>query len=307
MLLKLKKSAIGKSFSHVPLRTILIVPFVLQLFAAVGLTGYLSLRNGQKAVNDLAGRLQNEVSLRVNQHLNSYLNTARHLAQINGDAIELGLINLESQEQIGQFFWQQLQLYNVGYMSLATKIGDFTGAGYFAGNNIVVDESSLRKNGNRDDYVYEVDSRGNRVKLLYVNKNYNFEKEAWYAQTVQAGKPIWSDIYQWTSPPFPLAVSANSPVFDKNKNLIGVIGIDQRLSQISDFLKQLKVSQSGKVFILERNGLIVASSSTELPYTLVNEKPKRLKAIEISDPLIKSAAQYLQQTFGSFREIKESQ
>ena len=91
MLLKLKKSAIGKRFSHVPLRTILIVPFVLQIFAAVGLTGYLSLRNGQKAVNDLAGRLRNEVSLRVDQHLN----TARHLAQINGDAIDLGLIDRE--------------------------------------------------------------------------------------------------------------------------------------------------------------------------------------------------------------------
>lgn len=136
MLLKLKKSAIGKHFSHVPLRTILIVPFVLQIFAAVGLTGYLSLRNGQKAVNDLAGRLRNEVSLRVDQHLNSYLNTARHLAQINGDAIDLGLIDRQSQEQLGHFFWKQMQLYNVGYICLGTKTGDFTGAGYDTGNKL---------------------------------------------------------------------------------------------------------------------------------------------------------------------------
>ena len=58
---------------------------------------------------------------------------------------------------------------------------------------------------------------------------------------------------------------------------------------------------------MERNGLIVASSSTELPYTLVNDKPKRLKAIEIRDPLIQSAAQHLQQKFGDFREIKAGQ
>jgi signal transduction histidine kinase/CheY-like chemotaxis protein len=315
MLLKFKKSAIpcgiaslhGKSFSHVPLRTILIVPFVLQLFAAVGLTGYLSLRNGQKAVNDLAGRLQNEVSLRIDQHLNSYLDTARNLAQINGDAIDLGLVNLESQEQLGHFFWKQMQLYNVGYICLGTKTGDFTGAGYDTGDSIIINESSLRKNGNRDDYFYKTDSSGKRIELFNVYQNYEFEKEAWYAQTVQAGKPIWSNIYQWKVKPFPLAVSANRPVYDQNKKLIGVIGIDQRLSQISDFLRQLKVSQSGKVFILERTGLIVASSSTELPYTLVNEKPKRLKAIEIRDPLIQSAAQYLLQKFGDFREIKAGQ
>ncbi len=315
MLLKFKKSAIpcgiaslhGKSFSHLPLRTILIVPFVLQLFAVVGLTGYLSLRNGQKAVSDLATRLQNEVSLRIDQHLNSYLNTARNLAQINADAIDLGLVNPDSQEEMGRFFWKQMQLYNVGYINFGTKAGEFTGAGYYTGTQIIVGEASFKKNGHRDHYFYETDRDGNRIKLVDIYKNFEFYKEAWYAQTVQAGKPMWSDIYQWEVPPFPLAVSANHPVFDKNKNLLGVMGIDQRLSQISDFLKQLKVSRSGKVFILERNGLIVASSSTELPYTLVNDKPQRLKAIEIRDPLIQSSAKYLQQNFGAFREIQSSQ
>jgi signal transduction histidine kinase/CheY-like chemotaxis protein len=315
MLLKFKKSAIpcgiaslhGKRFSHLPLRTILIVPFVLQLFAVVGLTGYLSLRNGQKAVNDLASRLQNEVSLRIDQHLKSYLDTARYLAQINGDAIELGLLNPQSQEQLGHFLWKQMQLYDVGYINFGTKTGDFTGAGYYTGNNIVVGEASLKKNGHRDHYFYETDRDGNRIKLVEVYKNFEFYKEAWYAQTMQSGKPMWSDIYQWEVPPFPLAVSANRPVFDKNKNLIGVMGIDQRLSQISDFLRQLKVSPSGKIFILERSGLIVASSSTELPYTLVNGKPQRLKAMEIRDPLIQSATEYLLQKFGNFRAIEAGQ
>ena len=56
---------LAQKFSRVSLRTVLIVPFVLQIFVAVGLTGYLSLRNGQKAVNDLADRLSNEVSDRT--------------------------------------------------------------------------------------------------------------------------------------------------------------------------------------------------------------------------------------------------
>ena len=39
---------------QIPLGWILVVPFVLQIVAAVGLTGWLSFRNGQKAVNDVA-------------------------------------------------------------------------------------------------------------------------------------------------------------------------------------------------------------------------------------------------------------
>ncbi len=49
----------------VSLRLVLIVPFVLQVAIAVGITGWLSLRNGQKAVNDLAAQLQGEVSARI--------------------------------------------------------------------------------------------------------------------------------------------------------------------------------------------------------------------------------------------------
>lgn len=46
----------------VRLRTVFIVPFVLQIGAAVGLTGYLSLRNGQKAVNEVTTQLRREIT-----------------------------------------------------------------------------------------------------------------------------------------------------------------------------------------------------------------------------------------------------
>ncbi|MFH7027385.1 MAG: hypothetical protein ACHBN1_18775 [Heteroscytonema crispum UTEX LB 1556] len=63
---------INQVFAKVPLRAVLIVRFVLQIFAAVGLTGYISLRNGQKAVNDLASQLRSEVNSRIDQHLDAY-------------------------------------------------------------------------------------------------------------------------------------------------------------------------------------------------------------------------------------------
>lgn len=47
-----KLSLSTKAIANIPLRTVLVVPFVLQIFAAVGLTGYLSFRNGQQAVNE---------------------------------------------------------------------------------------------------------------------------------------------------------------------------------------------------------------------------------------------------------------
>ena len=64
--------SINQVFAKVPLRAVLIVPFVLQIFAAVGLTRYVSLQNGQKAVNDLASQLRSEVNSRIDKHLDAY-------------------------------------------------------------------------------------------------------------------------------------------------------------------------------------------------------------------------------------------
>jgi hypothetical protein len=205
-----------------PLRLILIIPFVVQIFAVVGLTGYLSLRNGQKAVNELATKLNQEVSSRINQHLNNYLDTARHLAQINGNAMDLGLLEPQNQEEMAHYFWKQVRLYNVGYILFGTPTNEIAAAGYFIDpNKIVVNTASLKKQGNRNLYTYDTDSDGNRTHISNIYKNYEFDKEAWYAQTIQAGKSIWTRVYQWEVTPFPLAISASRPVYDKNKNLIG--------------------------------------------------------------------------------------
>jgi len=77
-----------QSSNGMPLSLVLIVPFILQTFSAVGLVGFLSFRNGQKAVNRLALDLSAEVGDRVEQHLDSYLGLPHNLAQINVDALE---------------------------------------------------------------------------------------------------------------------------------------------------------------------------------------------------------------------------
>ncbi|MDZ8258696.1 ATP-binding protein [Nostoc sp. ChiQUE01b] len=295
------------SKGNLPLRLVLVLPFVLQIFAAVGLTGYLSLRNGQQAVNDLASRLQREVSDRIDQHLDSYLNTGRQLAEINGGAMDMGLLDPDNPQQLGQFFWKQLQLHNIGYIGFCLQTGDFAGSGrFFEDGRVTVDEVSRKRNGNQHWYIYNTDKLGNRAKLAIDNGPYIAMQEAWCEEPAKTGKSMWT-LYQWQSPPYTLSVSANRPVYDKNKNLIGVIGVDQRLMQISNFLQQLKVSPSGKTFILERNGLLIASSNKEQPFTLVNGKAKRLQGSDSKDSLIQATVKYLTRRFQNLSTIKDNQ
>ncbi len=73
----------AKIFAKVPLRTLLIVPFVLQTVGVVTLVGYLSYRSGQEAVEKLSNQLLRAENERIDQHLNSYLGKAQEINRTN--------------------------------------------------------------------------------------------------------------------------------------------------------------------------------------------------------------------------------
>ncbi|MDJ0708215.1 MAG: hypothetical protein QNJ46_33505, partial [Leptolyngbyaceae cyanobacterium MO_188.B28] len=118
-----------ETFKKTPLRVVLLAPFILQIFAAVSLTGWFSLRNGQKAVKDLAFQLQTEVSHRIDQHLETYLSVPHIVNQINADAIRQGMLDLEDFSLMEHHFWRQLQLFeSVSYITFGSQQGEFIGA-----------------------------------------------------------------------------------------------------------------------------------------------------------------------------------
>ncbi|WP_341528693.1 response regulator [Nostoc sp. UHCC 0302] len=295
--IKFLNRLVGKIYAKMPIKYVLILPFVLQICGAVGLVGYLSFQNGQKAVRELATQLENEICDRIEQHLNSYLTTPKQINQINWDAIELGLLNVSDFKTTGHYFWKQMQVYNIGYNNFANSKGEFIGIERLDNGRLLINEVT-KKNGIGKLYVYTTDNQGNRRQIQEV-KNYDPRVEAWYADAVRLGKPVWSPIYQWKDKPEILSISSSYPLYDDSNTLIGVIGVDLILSQINNFLANSNIRQLGRTFILERSGLIVASSSSEPSYTVINSQAKRLSGLDSQDSLIRLTTQYLVKKFGS--------
>ncbi|HEY9806962.1 MAG TPA: cache domain-containing protein, partial [Candidatus Obscuribacterales bacterium] len=261
-------------------------------------------------MNELATQLQTEVSNRVNQHLDSYAAATRYLTQIDGEQIDLGLLNPADADRLAQFFYKQVKTYNVGYILYGSKTGEFIASGYYR-------ESSIPNHGNPDIslvlpkrfgstdlYNYATNDQGQPVQPFPGTKDYQYQKEGWYAKGVETGKPGWSEIYQWETNSYPLSIATSRPIYDKTGKLIGSVGVEQRLSQIGDFLRQIQVSQSSKIFILEPNGFLVASSSDRPVFSVVNQKPQRLRGVESSDKLIQATSKYLTDHFGDLKTIQ---
>jgi signal transduction histidine kinase len=300
----LMKKHYSNTMKALPLQLVLIVPFVLQIFGAVGLVGYLSFKNGQKAVNQLADQLMARTSSTVDQHLNSYLSIPHKVNQINADAIAMGLLDVRDRKTVGKYFWKQMQAYDLSYIGFGLATGAGVGAGRYDGKTVVIDDwpnANLPNNA----LSYASDAEGNRTRVVDTLSWNNFN-EPWYTEPVKAGRPIWSRIYTLNYPNHPyIAASAGRPIYDTQNRLLGMVGVDIHLLKISEFLRRLDVSRSGQIFILERNGMLIANSNAEQPFTIKNNEIQRLKATDSPNLIIQNIAQQLGQKFNGFQSITE--
>jgi len=84
--------------------------------------------------------------------------------------------------------------------------------------------------------------------------------------------------------------------------------VDLSVAQISKFLQSFAIGKEGKTFILERNGNLVSTNSTQMPFTLAGVQLKRIPALDFEDSLIQASVRYLKEQFdGDLSQIDDTQ
>ncbi|TAD78607.1 MAG: hypothetical protein EA001_06795 [Oscillatoriales cyanobacterium] len=296
-------------FPRLPLQSFLIIPFVIQLFAAVGLVGYLSFKNGEKVVGVLADRVIVRTNAEVSRYLDAYLSIPHRISQINADAIRLGLLNTKDRYTIAKYFWHQMQTYDLSYISLNLSTGEQVGAGRYDGKTVVIDDvvppSPDRPNNTT---TYSTDAQGNRTKVIATGPWDTFSQPN-YTAPIKAGKPIWIPISPYYAPEYPpyIAASAGQPVYDAKQKMIGTIGAEIHLSKLSDYLRNIDIGEGGSIFIIERDGSLIANSAIDQPFVVENQTINRLKATHSTNPIIRGIALELADRFHEFQGIHAPQ
>lgn len=84
-------------------------------------------------------------------------------------------------------------------------------------------------------------------------------KRSWYVNAALQKQLVWTDPYVFfTLKRF--GVTSSMPLLSPQGNVVGVVGIDLELAELSEFLSQLQISQSGSSFIVTDKGVLVGSS-----------------------------------------------
>jgi adenylate cyclase len=305
-LMQFLKFPLSLKFSFRPkvrLRTTLVALSVIQVVGSIAIVGYLANRNREKGIQDFSGQLRAEVSVRVEEEVHHYLEKPYLVNEINTQLAQQKLLQLDNPTELETYFLKQSKIFNqletIAYSDLARN--DYIGANGTGKYTIVASPGNGMQ---RYGYGAGPNQRG---PLLAEKADYDVRQRPWYRTAMKAKSPSWDAI---TPAPVGqrLDLSAVSPFYESGV-MRGVFVTQISLSGISQFLRQLEISKSGQVLILERNGLLVANSTTESPFIpgLQGSLPKRLPAIASKNPHIQAAVKTLNDRFDGLDNIQEKQ
>ena len=307
MLIKATKRFFASLSGKHSLRTVLIVAFVSQIIAAMGLTAWLLFYNGQRAVAELATQLRSESTARIQQHLKNHMAVPLLVNQLNAEAIRLGLLDLTDQAHLEGYLWNQIKQFDtLSYVAIATEKPVYIGTYTPAENIIYLEILDKATQGHLE--VWDTNTQGQRTKRQQVLKNYDPRERPWYQAVAKAGKPIWSEVFVYFSGAG-IGISANHPIYNQQGHLIAVASADITLTKISKFLHSLNIGQHGQTFIMTRLGGLIATSTTEEPYTInqITQQAEPIKAMASRNALTSATVNYLMQQFGDLKYINHNQ
>lgn len=295
-----------KPSRRISLSLLLAIISVSQIVVAVGITGYLCFQNGEKAVRKLATQLRQEATRHTTQGIEYYITVPQQVNQINKTAVQLGQLDIENKRALEKHFWELFKIFNtVDNIAFADSEGEFIAVQYNQQGRIVSQVSGVETNQRMT--TYELDKQGKRLRKQKVLDNFDPRDRDWYKTTIAAKKPIWNPIFPFFSDRSIIALSAADPVYQDGK-LMGVFTTRLYLSRISQFLEEFEIGKRGEIFIIERDGKLVASSADDDLFINHNNESDRVQASEVNSSLIQTAASYLEQKYnGNLNQITTPQ
>jgi two-component system, sensor histidine kinase ChiS len=281
------------------------VPFVLQIVGVVGLTGWLAWRNSQEAIAHLGSQLRDQVSKQVQMYLSHYLERPEFINQFNDKTVRLGQLKLGETASVEKYLWNQIQLSpSVSYIRFGKETGDFIGVERLETKQLQIVVSGKEPDNNFSTFT--TDNRGNRKHLVRRTPNYDPRTRPWYIEPVRQGKSAWSPIYVLYDTP-KLTITKGLPLYSEAGKLLGVAAVDLSLVQIDAFLQELTIGKSGRVFLLERSGDLIADSTPDNPYAIDKGKIRRIAAKDSPNSLLRAAFRNLNEKVGDLNNLKVAQ
>ena len=215
----------------------------------------------KKTLTGLSHNIMENIASYTLDKSEAYLRPAEKAAELTTFLADSNIVSSENPYSMISYFYQQIELYP---QFTAIYYGNVAGEFFMASRS-----NSKVKNGYFTKIIKKI-KETRTVEMLWANSKhrtldreldpnhvYDPRTRPWYISAVRNNEVIWTDPYVFFTGQKP-GITTACPVYDKYGELRGVVGVDITIDELSTFLEKLKIGESGKAFIANRNGDVVA-------------------------------------------------
>jgi PAS domain S-box-containing protein len=293
------------SFMKISIRIALISVILGLIWVTYALTTSTTYLSSQKTLHQHAQDIMQNIARLAMQEAFTHLNHAQDATVLTKRLLSDEIVSgdRETAQALEQYFYNNMVINpHFAGIYLGTPDGSFYD---------VRRHEKMVKNGFRTKII-AIDAAGARQTRLvwrdptfqlieveaYPGDTYDPRTRPWYEKALKERKIVWTDPYIFYSSRKP-GITIAGPFFDKEGRLNGVIGVDIEIDQLSTFIAGLKVGKTGRAFMVNRLGDVVAHPNLDkLRWGQSDGDPYRLVKIdELNDPLSRNAFDALARDF----------
>lgn len=283
------------------LRTFLPLLFSLQLLGTCAALAGISIWSRIQDIEALSLRLRSQVASRVDADLANFVAAPQQLVQSNIVQMRLGLIpnqdllSPKNRPILEQLLLQQSYTFpEISYILLANAQGEFLGVEKMDSGVRHVEVANTATGGDFITFATNDQREVATSPLKPPSPDYDPRRRPFY-KAAMAGKR-WSPIYETFGHVNRLTTTAVAPLLDDQGKVLAVAGADLILSQVSQYLQELEITDHGSAFLFDlETGRILGSSDSNVREWSEMEGSK--------NPRIQAIYQFLIDEFGSLDKV----
>jgi len=289
------------------IRSVISIAFLSLILLQAGSLLLLSRLSFLEVSDQFSTNISPALAERISDRLTEMIEMPVELNRLESDAIHLGLVDFTDIQNTNQYFWQNLQTFPLlNATFFGTSDGNMYGARHSPQDNAILEVMQSIYLQGSDLRYFSTDNQGNPVVMVEHAENYDPRDRSWYENAIKTGSPSWSPIYLDFSTKA-LVITAGMPVYDEDGKLLGVIGSAFKFTEMQEYLQSLKIGKTGITYLIERDGNLISTSTSDPFYQQGEDLIERMNAKNSENPLIKASANYIESKYKDIDSIQDQQ
>ena len=290
---------------NLPIKLILIAGVIGLQVVTVSAILFSSFFTTQDVLLGHAREIMANVANETIEHTERFLAPAQTAADLTQRLAQEKVVNSTNAIEIESYFLAQLDLYDqFAGIFYGTTDGRFF---YVKRDDELTEQGFKTKNITLKDGVRHIELLWRDSDYMLVSRKedptdlFDPRLRPWFQQAAEAGKQIWTDPYIFFTSRQP-GITAATPVSNENGEIIGVVGVDIEISDLSSFLAQLRIGKNGSAFVLARDGNVIAHPNPDRVKQVTEDgnSLRFTRVDELNDPGGLGALTYLEHSLTGF-------